>query len=106
MTAPRLSNKTTELGKVETELKECGAKRMKEASIFFCLAYFLVVLLIISFSFVRTVTALVPWCLVCVFSVADHNGDAKPRMKLWGVEWERERERKPLRCLLGWQVTD
>ena len=87
---------------METELKECGEKRMKEASIFFfCLAYFLVVLLIIFFSFVRTVTALVPWCLVCVFSVADHNEDAKPRMKRWGVEWERERERES-RCDVSW----
>ena len=62
-------------------------------------AYFLVVLLMIS-SFVRIVTALVP----CVFfSVADHNGGAKPRVKRRGVVWESKRE--PLRCLLDQQVT-
>lgn len=65
-------------------------------------AYFLVVLLMISSSFVRIVTALVP-CVCFFFSVADHNGGAKPRVKRRGVVWESKRE--PLRCLLDQQVT-
>ena len=66
-------------------------------------AYFLVVLLMISSSFVRIVTALVPCVCVFFFSVADHNGGAKPRVKRRGVVWESKRE--PLRCLLDQQVT-
>ena len=69
-------------------------------------ADFLVVLLMISSSFVRIVTALVPCVCVCFFfffSVADHNGGAKPRVKRRGVVWESKRE--PLRCLLDQQVT-
>lgn len=67
---------------VETELKECGEakiKMRKKRGYYSCRAYFLVVLLMLSFSFVLIVTALVP----CVFfSVADHNGGAKPRETL------------------------
>lgn len=76
---------------VETELKGCGEAKIKMRKMrgyYSCLAYFLVVLLMLSFSFVLIVTALVP----CVFfSVADHNGGAKPRVKRWGIVWERER---------------
>lgn len=86
---------------METELKECGEKTKKDAIIFACLfsccpAY--------DFFFLCPYSdCLGALCVFFFFSVADHNGGAKPRVKRRGVVWESKRE--PLRCLLDQQVT-